>query len=151
MNRVQRILIANRGEIVVRIARTARRLGLATVAVHSEVDAASPHVAACDDAVAIGGCAPRDSYLRADKLLDAARAARADAVHPGYGFLAENAAFAEAVVAAGLTFIGPPAAAIAAMGDKARARQRMAAAGIPVVPGYDGDAQDEATFAAQAG
>jgi geranyl-CoA carboxylase alpha subunit len=151
MNRVQRILIANRGEIVVRVARTARRLGLATIAVYSDVDAASPHVTACDDAVAIGGCAPRDSYLRVDKLLDAARAARADAVHPGYGFLAENAEFAAAVVTAGLTFIGPPATAIAAMGDKARARQRMAAAGIPVVPGYDGDAQDEATFAAHAG
>jgi geranyl-CoA carboxylase alpha subunit len=146
MNRVQRILVANRGEIVARVARTARRLGITTVAVHSDADAGSPHVAACDQAIAIGGNAAADSYLRVDKLLDAARAARADAIHPGYGFLSENAAFAEAVAAAGLTFIGPPAAAIAAMGDKARARQRMAAAGIPVVPGYDGDAQDEATF-----
>ncbi|HEX9207768.1 MAG TPA: biotin carboxylase N-terminal domain-containing protein [Steroidobacteraceae bacterium] len=151
MNRVQRILIANRGEIVVRVARTARRLGVPTVAVHSDADAANPHVAACDDAVALGGNAAADSYLHADKLLAAARIAGADSIHPGYGFLSENAAFAEAVAAAGLTFIGPPAAAIAAMGDKARARQRMAAAGIPVVPGYDGDAQDEATLVEHAG
>ncbi len=150
MSRVQRILIANRGEIVVRVARTARRLGIATAAVYSDADVASPHRHACDDAVAIGGCAAADSYLRVDALLEAARIVGADAIHPGYGFLAEDAAFAEAVTAAGLTFIGPPAAAIAAMGDKARARQRMAAAGIPVVPGYDGQDQGEATFVAEA-
>ncbi len=141
---VHRLLIANRGEIVTRIARTARRMGIATVAVHSDADRASVHVAACDDAVALGGLAAADSYLRIDKLLAAARSSGADAIHPGYGFLSENAEFAAAVTAAGLVFVGPPAAAIDAMGDKARARQRMAAAGIAVVPGYDGDDQDPA-------
>ena len=146
MKRVQRVLIANRGEIVVRIARTAQRMGIATVAVCSDADRASPHTHACDEVVAIGGNAAADSYLRADKLLDAARIARADAIHPGYGFLSESAAFAAAVADAGFVFIGPPPAAIAAMGDKARARQRMAEAGIPVVPGYDGDDQAEAVL-----
>jgi geranyl-CoA carboxylase alpha subunit len=148
---VQRLLIANRGEIVTRIARTARRMGIATVAVCSDADRANPHVAACDDAVALGGLAATESYLCIDKLLAAARAAGADAIHPGYGFLAENADFAAAVTAAGLVFIGPPAAAIEAMGDKARARQRMAAAGIAVVPGYDGDDQDPALLQREAG
>ncbi len=141
---VHRLLIANRGEIVTRIARTARQMGIATVAVHSDADRHSVHVDACDDAVSLGGLAAADSYLRIDKLLAAARASGADAIHPGYGFLSENAAFASAVTAAGLVFVGPPAAAIGAMGDKARARQRMAAAGIAVVPGYDGDDQDPA-------
>jgi geranyl-CoA carboxylase alpha subunit len=145
-----RLLIANRGEIVQRIARTARQLGIETVAVYSDADAGNPHVAACDDAVALGGFAAVDSYLRVDKLLAAARAAAADAIHPGYGFLAENAAFASAVIEAGLVFVGPSPAAIEAMGDKARARRRMAMAGIPVVPGYDGDEQDPATLAAEA-
>jgi geranyl-CoA carboxylase alpha subunit len=139
---VHRLLIANRGEIVTRIARTARQMGIATVAVHSDADRASVHVAACDDAVSLGGLAAADSYLRVDKLLEAARSSGADAIHPGYGFLSENAAFAAAVTAAGLVFVGPPSTAIDAMGDKARARQRMAAAGIAVVPGYDGDDQD---------
>ena len=138
---VHRLLIANRGEIVARIARTARAMGIATVAVYSDADRGSAHVAACDDAVPLGGLAAADSYLRVDKLLEAARTSGADGVHPGYGFLSENAAFATAVTAAGLVFVGPPATAIAAMGDKARARQRMAAAGIPVVPGYDGEDQ----------
>ena len=148
--RVQRVLIANRGEIVMRVARTARGMGIATVAVYSDADRGSPHVAACDEAVAIGGHSAADSYLRIDKLLGAARLAGADAIHPGYGFLSENTAFATAVADAGLVFIGPPPAAIAAMGDKARARQRMAEAGIPVVPGYDGDAQDETTLLREA-
>ena len=139
---VHRLLIANRGEIVTRIARTARQMGIATVAVYSDADRDSVHVAACDDAVALGGLAAADSYLRIDKLLAAARSAGADAIHPGYGFLSENAEFAAAVTAAGLVFVGPPSAAIDAMRDKARARQRMAAAGIAVVPGYDGDDQD---------
>jgi geranyl-CoA carboxylase alpha subunit len=147
---LQRLLIANRGEIVQRIARTARRLGIATVAVYSEADAANPHVAACDDAVALGGVTAVDSYLRIDKLLAAARATGADAIHPGYGFLAESAAFASAVTEAGLIFVGPTATAIAAMGDKARARQRMAAAGIAIVPGYDGDDQDSPALAGEA-
>ncbi len=139
---VHRLLIANRGEIVTRIARTARQMGIATVAVYSDADRDSVHVAACDDAVPLGGLAAADSYLRLDKLLAAARSSGADAIHPGYGFLSEHAEFAAAVAAAGLVFVGPPSAAIDAMGDKARARQRMAAAGIAVVPGYDGDDQD---------
>jgi len=150
VNTLNRLLIANRGEIVVRIARSARRLGLATVAVCSDADRDSPHVAACDEHVPIGGLLPSESYLVIDKIIAAARATGAQAIHPGYGFLSENAAFAAAVQAAGLLFVGPPASAIEAMGDKARARQRMAAAGIPVVPGYDGDDQDEARLLAEA-
>jgi geranyl-CoA carboxylase alpha subunit len=147
---LQRLLIANRGEIVCRIARTARRLGIETVAVHSDADSGNPHIAACDDAVSLGGTAAVDNYLHIGKLIAAARTTGADAIHPGYGFLAENAAFAAAIAAAGLTFVGPPAAAIEAMGDKARARRRMAAAGINVVPGYDGEDQDPATLAREA-
>src|SRR3974377_1061343 len=146
-----RLLIANRGEIASRIARTARRMGITTIAVYSDADRGSPHVLACDESVPIGGTTPASSYLLVEKVIAAARAAQADAVHPGYGFLAENAAFAAAVAEAGLIFVGPPAAAIATMSDKARARQRMAAAGVPVVPGYDGDAQDEAALTAAAG
>jgi geranyl-CoA carboxylase alpha subunit len=147
---INRLLIANRGEIAVRIARSARRLGIATIAVHSEADRGHPFVAACDEHVPIGGRLPSESYLVVDKILAAARTSGAQAIHPGYGFLSENAAFAAAVEAAGLVFVGPPASAIEAMGDKARARQRMAAAGIPVVPGYDGDDQDEARLLAEA-
>ena len=147
---VRRLLIANRGEIVTRIARTARRMGIATIAVYSDADRANPHVCACDDSVALGGLAAADSYLCIAKLLAAARAAGADAIHPGYGFLAESSAFASAALDAGFVFVGPPPSAIAAMGDKARARQRMAAAGIPVVPGYDGDDQDATTLCREA-
>jgi geranyl-CoA carboxylase alpha subunit len=150
VTRLTRLLIANRGEIAARIARTARRMGITTIAVYSDADRASPHVAACDESVAIGGATPAEPYLLIERIIAAARASQADAVHPGYGFLAESAAFATAVAIAGLTFVGPPAAAIAAMADKGRARRRMSAAGIPVVPGYDGDAQDEATFVAAA-
>jgi geranyl-CoA carboxylase alpha subunit len=150
MRTLNRLLIANRGEIVVRVARTARRMGIATVGVCSDADRDSPHIAACDEHVPIGGLLPAESYLVADKLIAAAHASGAQAIHPGYGFLAENAAFAAAVTAAGLVFVGPPAAAIEAMGDKARARRRMAMAGIPVVPGYDGDDQDEARLVAEA-
>ncbi len=142
MRTLNRLLIANRGEIAVRIALTARRMGIATIAVCSDADLGSPHVAACDEHVPIGGTLPADSYLVIEKMLAAARASGAQAIHPGYGFLSENAGFAAAVVGAGLIFVGPPADAIAAMGDKARARIRMAAAGIPVVPGYDGVDQD---------
>jgi geranyl-CoA carboxylase alpha subunit len=147
---LNRLLIANRGEIAVRIARSARRLGIATIAVCSDADRDSPHVAACDEHVTIGGTLPAESYLVIEKIIAAARATGAQGIHPGYGFLSENAAFAAAVAAAGLIFVGPPAAAIEAMGDKARARRRMAAAGIPVVPGYDGDDQDEARLVAAA-
>ncbi len=138
----RRILIANRGEIAVRIARTCRRLGVATVAVHSDADAGALHVAACDEAVRIGPAPAADSYLRAEAILDAARATGAEAVHPGYGFLSENAEFAEAVAAAGLVWIGPPPAAIRAMGLKDAAKARMEAAGVPVVPGWHGAEQD---------
>ncbi len=150
MGTLSSLLIANRGEIAVRVARTARAMGITTIAVHSDVDAASPHVAACDRAVAIGGAAPADSYLVADRLIAAALETGAQAIHPGYGFLSENAGFAAKVADAGLIFVGPPAAAIAAMGDKARARRRMAEAGIPVVPGYDDEDQDPARLIAAA-
>jgi len=147
---INRLLIANRGEIAVRIARSARRLGIATIAVCSDADRGNPHVTACDEYVPIGGLNPSESYLVIEKIVAAARATGAQAIHPGYGFLSENAAFAAAIEAAGLIFVGPPASAIEAMGNKARARQRMAAAGIPVVPGYDGDDQDEAQLLAAA-
>ncbi|SPD64686.1 Acetyl-/propionyl-coenzyme A carboxylase alpha chain [Cupriavidus taiwanensis] len=145
------LLVANRGEIAVRIMRTARRLGLATVAVYSEADRHSPHVAFADRAVCIGAAAPRDSYLNIPAIIEAARASGADAIHPGYGFLAENAGFAEAVAEAGLVFVGPPAGAIRAMGNKAEAKRLMLAADMPCVPGYQGAAQDDATLLAEAG
>ena len=135
----KKILIANRGEIACRVAATCRRLGIRTVAVYSAADANAHHVMACDEAVAIGGASPKDSYLRADRILAAAQATGAQAVHPGYGFLSENAGFAEACAAAGIAFIGPPASAIAAMGSKSAAKSLMEAAGVPLVPGYHGD------------
>jgi geranyl-CoA carboxylase alpha subunit len=144
------ILIANRGEIVARIARTARRLGVATVAVASDADRDAPFTAACDRVVAIGGELAADSYLRIDKIVAAAKSSGAQAIHPGYGFLSESADFADAVAAAGLAWIGPPPAAMRAMADKAEARRRMQAAGVPVLPGYDGAAQDAATLRAEA-
>ena len=146
----RKILIANRGEIACRIIRTANRMGIATVAVYSDADADAMHVAMADEAVRIGTSAPRDSYLRIDRLLDAARATGAQAVHPGYGFLAENAAFAEACEDAGLVFIGPPASAIRAMGGKSEAKALMAQAGVPLVSGYHGAAQDLPTLQAAA-
>ncbi|WP_427312602.1 acetyl/propionyl/methylcrotonyl-CoA carboxylase subunit alpha [Cupriavidus sp. H39] len=144
------LLVANRGEIAVRIMRSARRLGLATVAVYSEADRHGAHVACADRAVCIGAAAPRASYLNIAAIVDAARRSGADAVHPGYGFLAENAEFAEAVTAAGLVFVGPPAQAIRAMGNKAEAKRLMLAADMPCVPGYQGTAQDDGTLLAQA-
>ena len=145
-----KILIANRGEIAVRIARTARRLGIETIAIASDADRHAPHTRVCDRVVAIGGERAADSYLRGDTIVAAALASGAAAVHPGYGFLSENAAFAEAVEAAGLVWIGPPPAAMRAMADKSEARQRMSAAGVPVLPGYDGAAQDHATLRREA-
>ncbi|MFA9446893.1 biotin carboxylase N-terminal domain-containing protein [Egicoccus sp. AB-alg6-2] len=133
----RKVLIANRGEIAVRVARTCRAMGTATVAVYSDADTRALHVEVCDEAVRIGGTRPADSYLRADLLLAAAEKTGADAVHPGYGFLSENADFARAVVAAGLTWIGPPPDVIAAMGDKLEAKRRLAAAGVPVLPGAE--------------
>ena len=135
------LLIANRGEIAARIARTARRLGIETIAVASEADRGAPFTAACDRVIVIGGERAIDSYLRVDLLLAAARTTGARSVHPGYGFLSESAAFADAVIDAGLAWIGPPPSAMRAMADKAAARQRMADAGVPVLPGYDGEAQ----------
>ena len=146
-----KILIANRGEIACRIATTARRLGVRTVAVYSDADAQARHVALCDEAVPIGGPAPRDSYLRWQAIVDAARATGAQAVHPGYGFLSENEAFAEACAAAGLVFIGPPASAIRQMGSKSAAKTLMQTAGVPLVPGYHGRDNDPALLAAEAG
>ena len=137
-----KILIANRGEIACRVAATARRMGIRTVAVYSDADASAKHVAACDEAVHIGGSAPRDSYLQWQRILQAAQATGAQAVHPGYGFLSENEAFAQACADAGLVFIGPSPAAIRAMGLKAESKQLMATAGVPLVPGYHGADQD---------
>ncbi|MDE2566948.1 MAG: ATP-grasp domain-containing protein, partial [Burkholderiales bacterium] len=145
-----KILIANRGEIACRVMRTARRLGYRTVAVYSDADAGAPHVAQADEAVRIGAAPARESYLAIDALLAAARASGADAVHPGYGFLSERADFAQACTDAGLVFIGPPAQAIRAMGDKARAKRRMREAGVPCAPGYLGEDQDDARFGAEA-
>ncbi|MFD2172518.1 acetyl/propionyl/methylcrotonyl-CoA carboxylase subunit alpha [Rhodobacter lacus] len=138
----QKILIANRGEIACRVIETARRLGVATVAVYSEADAGARHVAMADEAVAIGGARPAESYLCADRILQAALETGAEAIHPGYGFLSENPDFVASVAAAGLTFIGPSEAAIRAMGLKDAAKAVMAQAGVPVVPGYHGDNQD---------
>jgi geranyl-CoA carboxylase alpha subunit len=145
-----RLLIANRGEIACRIAATARRLGLVAIGVHSEADRDSPQRAACDISLAIGDGPAADSYLRIDRLIAAARRAGAQAVHPGYGFLAENAAFAQAVVDAGMVWVGPPAAAMAALSDKAAARHRAETLGIAIIAGYDGDEQTDERLMAEA-
>ena len=146
----RKILIANRGEIACRVAATARRLGIATVAVHSDADADSRHVAACDEAVRIGAAPATESYLLGERIIAAALATGAQAVHPGYGFLSENAAFAAACAAAGLCFIGPPSSAISAMGSKSAAKALMEKAGVPLVPGYHGDDQAPALLHAEA-
>ena len=145
-----KILIANRGEIACRVAATARRLGVRTVAVYSDADASAKHVAACDEAVHIGGSAPKDSYLQWERIIEAAKATGAQAIHPGYGFLSENDAFANACAAAGIAFIGPPASAILAMGLKAESKQLMEKAGVPLVPGYHGSDQDPALLQREA-
>jgi 3-methylcrotonyl-CoA carboxylase alpha subunit len=139
---IKSLLVANRGEIACRIFRTARKLGVRTIAVYSDADAHAQHVREADDAYRIGPAAPRESYLNIERILEAARATGAEAIHPGYGFLSENAHFAQACEDAGLVFVGPPAKAIGAMGSKIVAKARMRAAGVPVLPGYDGSRQD---------
>jgi len=146
----KKILIANRGEIACRVAATAKRMGIKTVAVYSDADAQAKHVQVCDEAVHIGGSAPKDSYLRWERILQAAQDTGAQAVHPGYGFLSENEDFAKACAAAGLVFIGPPASAILAMGLKAESKQLMEKAGVPLVPGYHAADQDPALLQREA-
>jgi len=147
---IDTLLVANRGEIACRVMRTAKALGLTTVAVHSAIDANARHAREADIRVDLGGAKPADSYLLVDKLIEAAKASGAQAIHPGYGFLSENAGFARACDAAGLIFLGPPASAIDAMGSKSAAKALMETAGVPLVPGYHGEAQDYETFRAAA-
>ncbi len=144
------LLIANRGEIACRIIRTARRMGIATVAVYSDADADALHVQAADRAVRIGAAPARDSYLDIPRIIDAARRSGAEAIHPGYGFLSENPAFAEACADAGIVFVGPPASAMRAMGSKSAAKTLMETSGVPLLPGYHGERQDAAFLADQA-
>ncbi len=146
----RKILIANRGEIACRVAATARQLGVQTVAVYSDADAGARHVAFCDEAIRLGPPPARDSYLRGDLIIEAARATGAQAIHPGYGFLSENEEFAQACAGAGIAFIGPPASAIRAMGSKSEAKSLMEAASVPLVPGYHGADQAPATLGAHA-
>jgi 3-methylcrotonyl-CoA carboxylase alpha subunit len=146
----KKILIANRGEIACRVAATARRMGVKTVAVYSDADVNAKHVGACDEAVHIGGSAPKESYLRWERIIEAAKATGAQAVHPGYGFLSENEEFAQACASAGLVFIGPPPSAIQAMGLKAESKQLMEKAGVPLVPGYHAANQDAALLKKEA-
>ncbi len=146
----RKLLIANRGEIACRVIRTARRMGVATVAVYSDADAYALHVEMADEAYRIGPAPARESYLRGDSIIDVARRTGAEALHPGYGFLSENAEFAEACAAAGVVFVGPPPGAIRAMGGKSAAKALMERAGVPLVPGYHGADQDAATLRAAA-
>lgn len=150
MNYLNKVLVANRGEIACRVIQGAQALGYRAVAVYSEADARARHVALADEAVCIGGAPASESYLSVERILAAARDSGAQAIHPGYGFLAENAAFARAVDDAGLIFVGPTPEAIELMGDKRAAKQRMIKAGVPCTPGYEGDAQDDATLVEQA-
>src|SRR5258708_15923323 len=146
----RKILIANRGEIALRIMRTARRLGYGVVAVYSDADRDAPHVREADEAVHIGGALPSQSYLRIEAIIAAAKTSGADAGHPGYGFLAENAEFAQACRDAGLVFIGPSPDDIRAIGNKAGAKEIMQGAGVPCVPGYQGADQSAPTMMAEA-
>src|SRR6476659_9367326 len=146
----KKILIANRGEIACRVAATARRMGVKTVAVYSDADVNAKHVSYCDEAVHIGGSAPKESYLRWERIIEAAKATGAQAVHPGYGFLSENEECAQACASAGLVFIGPPPSAIQAMGLKAESKQLMEKAGVPLVPGYHAADQDPALLRREA-
>jgi 3-methylcrotonyl-CoA carboxylase alpha subunit len=150
VKRLRKLLIANRGEIAVRIARTCRAMGLSTVAVYSEADRRARHVRECDEAVSIGPAEASRSYLNIEAIVEAAKGRGADAVHPGYGFLSQNGDFADAVAEAGLVFVGPPGDVHRRMGDKKGARRLMAEAGVPIVPGYDGDDQKDETLEAEA-
>ncbi|WP_116091877.1 acetyl-CoA carboxylase biotin carboxylase subunit [Sphingomonas crusticola] len=150
MRRLGKILVANRGEIACRIMRSCRLLGKQTVAVYSEADVDALHVTMADEAICIGPAAARESYLRIDHIIEAARSTGADAIHPGYGFLSENADFADACAAAGIAFIGPPADAIRAMGMKDRAKDLASAAGLPILPSYQGEDQTPETLQAAA-
>jgi geranyl-CoA carboxylase alpha subunit len=143
MTHFSSILVANRGEIAIRIMRTAKTMGLRTIAVYSDADANAPHVKYADDSVHIGASPAGESYLVIDKIIDAAKSSGAEAIHPGYGFLSENSEFAEAVAEAGLIFVGPPVGAIDVMGDKARSKRAMIIAGVPCVPGYQGEDQSD--------
>ena len=147
---VRTLLVANRGEIACRVFRTAERMGIGTVAVYSDADRNAPHVRMADQAVRLGPAPATESYLLGERIIEAAKATGTDAIHPGYGFLSENAAFAQAVIDAGLVWIGPPPEAIRAMGLKDAAKRLMEAANVPLVPGYHGEAQDDATLAAEA-
>jgi acetyl/propionyl-CoA carboxylase alpha subunit len=147
---IRSVLIANRGEIAVRVARTCRTMGIETIAVYSEADANALHVREADRAIAIGEAPSSESYLNVDRVLDAAKYARADAIHPGYGFLSQNGDFADACAAAGIRFIGPKGAVHRLMGDKKASRRQVAARGVPVVPGYDGDDQQDVRLIAEA-
>src|SRR5688500_18988384 len=145
-----KILIANRGEIACRVVETARKMGIATVAVYSDADRDARHRVLADEAIHIGPAPVSESYLKGERIIEAALATGAEAIHPGYGFLSENPEFVDAVESAGLTFIGPSAASIRAMGLKDAAKALMAEAGVPVVPGYHGERQDAAFLAAEA-
>jgi 3-methylcrotonyl-CoA carboxylase alpha subunit len=147
---IRRLLIANRGEIVCRIVRTARRLGVTTIAVYSDADRNAQHVREADEAYHLGGAPAADSYLNIGKIIDLAKRVRADAIHPGYGFLSENAAFAQACADAGIIFVGPPASAIKSMGSKSASKAAMAAVGVPVAPGYHGSEQSAQRLAEEA-
>ena len=147
---IRKILIANRGEIACRVMRTAKQMGIKTVAVYSDADADAMHVELADEAMHIGGARAQDSYLNVDAITMAIRETGADGVHPGYGFLSENAAFAEACAEAGAVFIGPPPSAIRAMGSKSEAKRLMEDAGVPLLPGYHGDDQQDERLTAEA-
>src|SRR5512139_1411095 len=145
-----KILVANRGEIAIRVMRACKELGIKTVAVYSDADKNSVHTQFADEAIHIGAASPRESYLNAEVVIRAALSSQADAIHPGYGFLSENASFAAAVDSAKLTFIGPSADSIRAMGDKAESKLRMKDAGVPTVPGYEGlESEDDFKKAAR--